>query len=82
MEKIPDRRLIRRLRFEIGVLAVVGTALIAAAVWWTATVATGQQHGALAVVLVAVFAAEAMFGCFGMVIGIGDCRNQIRQARR
>lgn len=79
---VPDMKRIRRRQIEIGLLVFAGGSVIALALGWTATTAADAQPGGLQVVLVAVFAAEAALAAFGAIVGIGNCRDEIRRARR
>lgn len=79
---VPNRKLIRRLRIEIVLLAISGGGVVALALWWTAAAATDPQPGAVQIILVAVFAAQAALAAFGAITGIGECRNEIGRAGR
>lgn len=79
---VPDKKLILHRRVEQVVLAVAGGATVTFAVAITAAVATDPQRDAAAVVLVAVFTVMATLAAVAAVSGIGECRNDIRRARR
>ena len=78
----PARSLIRRLRFEIVLLAVSGVAVVAFAAWWTVFTAADPRPGSAAVAMVAMFAVMATLAGIGAIAGIGGCRDDIRRARR